>query len=272
MRGNIKFLSLFAMQPEGTVVCFMCQGFVPYNPENPAKFTKHMKSDHSAFFGVEYLLAGCRMTEEERKTVNEVVGEKELGDGVGDITNLPTEPGTEIFFPMATLEEGELHNDYDARNIKQENVVENPHKCDFCLKSFTVWENLVEHISRKHPTKKPTNKNKRSQPASIPKTTSNGKIPRGLRNKNSKLISNKRRSVNPRRPQQDIPEGEGFPCRECGKIFRTESMEKFHYTDVHEQGYFPCKGGCGKIFTSKNKMSSHWSRHCNPRNKSRMSM
>ena len=272
---------MLTMQPEGTVVCFLCQGYVPYNPKNPAKFTKHMKSDHSAFFGVEFLLAGCRMTEEERRTVNEVVGEKEVadhsdegGDG-GDVSEFTdwSEPSTEIFFPEATLEEGELQADYDVRNIKQEKGSENYYKCDFCLKSFTVRENLVEHVSRKHPTKKQINKKKRSQPAaSLLKTSSSVKIPRGVQNKNTNLISRKRRSANPRRQQQDIPEGEGFPCRQCGKVFRTENMEKFHYTDVHEQGHFPCKGGCGKIFTSKNKMSSHWSRHCNPRSKNRMSM
>ena len=244
----------------------MCQGFVPYNPENPVKFTKHMKSDHSAFFGVEYLLAGCRMTEEERRTVNEVVGEKEVGDVDGEITN--SEPSTEIFFPVTTLEEGELEADYDWRNIKQEKVTENSHKCDFCLKSFTVQENLVEHINRRHPTKE----DKRSQPACLRKKSSSVKLPRGFQNKNTKIINRKRKSTNPRRQQQNIPEGEGFPCRECGKVFRTENMEKFHYTDCHVQGHYPCKGGCGKIFTSKNKMSSHWSRHCNPRKQNRMSM
>ena len=231
---------MFAMQPEGTVVCFMCQGFVPYNPENPVKFTKHMKSDHSAFFGLDYLLAGCRMTEEERRTVNEVVGEKEVGDldveVDGEITN--SEPSTEIFFPVTTLEEVELEADNGWRNIKQEKVSENAHNCDFCLKSFTVRENLVEHINRRHPTKKQTKRDKRSPPVSLKKTSNGVKLSRGT----TKIISRKRKSPNPRRQQQDIPEGEGFPCRECGKVFRTENMEKFHYTDVHEQGHFPCKG------------------------------
>ena len=248
-------------------MCFMCQGFVPYSPENPAKFAKHMRSDHSAFFGVEYLLAGCRMTEEERRTVNEVVGEKEVGDANSDLS-------TEIFFPTTTLEEVELEAEYDSENgwrqIKQEKVQENSHQCDFCLKSFTVEENLLEHVARRHPARKQTKKDKKS--ANLRKISGSVKIAGGFQNKKDKIISRKKKSPNPRRQQQDIPEGEGFPCRECGKVFRTENMEKFHYTDVHEQGHFPCKGGCGKIFTSKNKMSSHWSRHCNPRSRNRMSM
>ena len=251
------------MSPEGSVQCFLCHGFVPYHPLHPLKFEKHMKSDHNVFFGLDFLLAGCRMSEEERKTVNEVVREKEVAsDTIQDL-----EPSLEVFVPLATLEEGELQGDLDARAIKRERVSADSYNCDFCQKSFTVEENLQEHMGRKHPTKSQARKHNQS----LSKARS-VKLPRGFQKQNNKLVSRQRKNVNPRRQSSDIPEGEGFPCKECGKEFRTLSMAEFHYTDVHVAGHFPCKGNCGKIFTSKNKMSSHWSRHCNPRNKNRFSL
>ena len=41
-----------------------------------------------------------------------------------------------------------------------------------------------------------------------------------------------------------------------------------HFEDLHQPGEFPCPGDesiCGKVFTSRNKMSSHYSRYYNSR-------
>ena len=82
------------------------------------------------------------------------------------------------------------------------------------------------------------------------------------------------------------PPGKGIACNQCGKEFFTRSRMRNHQVDVHEQGHFPCKGqsatlhskpcftalppgeGCPKVFTSMNKMSSHYSKygpHPNPK-------
>jgi len=61
------------------------------------------------------------------------------------------------------------------------------------------------------------------------------------------------------------PPGKGIACNQCGKEFFTRSRMRNHQVDVHEQGHFPCKGeGCPKVFTSMNKMSSHYSKNCSP--------
>lgn len=197
------------------------------------------------------------MSEDERVAVTDVVREKE-----GDRSDGRQER------QIATLEEGEVDRDHDNNepeedeevdplaqvsvNIKTERVSRS-FKCSYCPKFFTLSDNLEEHISRRHPGKKSKKSKKKLK---------------GL--KEERLVQ-RRRSV-PAQRRTDIPEGEGFPCKECGKPFKTESMAEFHYTDVHVQGHFPCKGGCGKIFTSKNKMSSHWSRHCNDKSKKRNSL
>lgn len=50
-------------------------------------------------------------------------------------------------------------------------------------------------------------------------------------------------------------------------------MAGFNFTDVPVQGHFPCKG-CWKIYTSnlkrKNKLSFHWSSHCNDKREDAM--
>ena len=58
----------------------------------------------------------------------------------------------------------------------------------------------------------------------------------------------------------------GVACTECGKMIKSYTNLQRHMEDIHNPGVFPCKGGCGKIFTSRNKMGSHYSRNCNPLN------
>ena len=53
----------------GTVVCFLCHGFVPCTETDRSKFEKHMRSDHNAVFGLEFLLVACTMSEKQRRAV-----------------------------------------------------------------------------------------------------------------------------------------------------------------------------------------------------------
>lgn len=246
------------MTPAGTVICFLCKGHVPYTKDNMAKFERHMATDHSAYFGLDYLLAGCKMTDEERIAVTDVVREKDV-----DTREVRPQEEEEDNGPVTTLEEGQvpaeaLEEDPLSQSLPQPRIrvkeerVQRQFRCRHCPKSFSLSDSLEEHIRRKHPgqAKKPT-------PAGMKKEKKNS----------LKQILIKRKSMSRPRQQPDIPEGEGFPCGDCGRVYKTEAMQKFHYTDVHVQGHFPCKGGCGKIFTSKNKMSSHWSRHCNDKSR-----
>ena len=252
------------MRPAGTGICFLCKGHVPYTRDNVAKFERHMATDHSAYFGMDYLLAGCKMTDDERIAVTDVVKEKEV-----DTRVTREEVGTRVTReeddgPVTTLEEGQVPSEAGEEDplsqtsqqprirVKEERV-QRQFRCNLCPKSFSLSDSLDEHLRRKHPGR-----------AKITQTKT-------LKNKGSVKVKTqmviKRKSMSRSRPQPDIPEGEGFPCGECGRVYKTEAMQKFHYTDVHVQGHFPCKGGCGKIFTSKNKMSSHWSRHCNDKSR-----
>ena len=74
------------------------------------------------------------------------------------------------------------------------------------------------------------------------------------------------KSTGKRAPKNWIepPEGEGHSCPECGKRFKVKTAMMRHFEDLHQPGEFPCKG-CGKMFTSKNKQSSHYSRNCKQR-------
>ena len=216
----------------------MCKGHVPYNKDNLTKFKRHMEVDHSAFFGSEYLLAGCKMSEEERLAVTDVVSEKD-----SDL-NVREAPIRRRGLPLdATLEEVAMDKSRDVDDPSEE-----------------YDEDPLAHVSVKK-----ENQSFRSDKKSNLLRKKMNKVP-----KREQLINRRRSAPVPRR--NDIPDGEGFPCKECNKPFKTQAMADFHFTDVHVQGHFPCKGGCGKIFTSKNKMSSHWSRNCNQRRQSRNSL
>jgi hypothetical protein len=57
------------------------------------------------------------------------------------------------------------------------------------------------------------------------------------------------------------PPGTGIACPDCGKEFFSQSRMQSHHVDLHQPGHFPCPGqGCGKVFSSKNKQTSHYSK------------
>merc|ERR1712226_317448 len=59
--------------------------------------------------------------------------------------------------------------------------------------------------------------------------------------------------------------GPGSVCRLCNKQFPRHGPMRRHFEDIHQSGHFPCPGeGCGKVFSSKNKMSSHRSKYYKP--------
>jgi len=55
--------------------------------------------------------------------------------------------------------------------------------------------------------------------------------------------------------------GPGNVCPICEKEFKSNGPMKRHFEDIHQPGEFPCPG-CQRIFTSRNKVSSHYSRNC----------
>jgi len=87
----------------------------------------------------------------------------------------------------------------------------------------------------------------------------------------SKKISVKVESASkkPRGPPKNYiepPAGEGVACPDCGKRFRSQGPMMRHREDLHQPGEYPCRG-CGRVFSSKNKVSSHYSRNCKGRNR-----
>jgi len=133
------------MPPRGTIVCFLCRGIVSYKNKDTAKFEKHMKNEHMANFGMEYLLAGCTMSEEERLAIKDVIKERiEENEHESD--------------QNTTLEE-----DAEVKTTKiktKEETKTARFQCDDCPISFTQANNLEEHVARKHKKKADTNNTK----------------------------------------------------------------------------------------------------------------
>ena len=190
------------------------------------------------------------------------------------------------------------------------------HRCPQCPISFTVEENLREHLERKHKVRSrgvritpvvssapapripkfgnvvgklekrtevrrsvPANikfeATQRSEEEDIDDPLSSSPEPR--RNKRAEMKKRMRKQhggvgrhattrysgdVAQAGPGEDP--GSGRECPLCHKEFPANGPMRRHFEDIHQPGEYPCRG-CGKVFTSKNKVSSHYSRNCKRR-------
>jgi len=327
------------MPPRGTIVCFLCKGIVSYKNKDSAKFEKHMNNEHMAYFGIEYLLAGCTMSEEERLAVKDVIKDRIEPDSESDQNTTLEEDADEVKPKKAVTmaDEAKLKKAVKIADevkpkkaIKEAEIKAARFQCSDCPISFTMANNLEEHVARKHPNKKRTKskdildaidrKNaidgefsktmksfktageslKKTSIATItPKSTSKPsleKVVKGLSvkkmnsldvsiKKDGEEVEVKRKNLTSTTPVPkkktvavkkkgdtsvvvagpDQTAGDGTVCPICSKEFPKNGPMRRHFEDIHQPGEFPCSG-CQKMFTSKNKMSSHYSRHCNPNN------
>ena len=185
------------------------------------------------------------------------------------------------------------------------------HRCPQCPISFTVEENLREHLERKHKVSRTRGVKITPVVASAPRTAKFGNIVGKLEKRRS-VPANIKFEATPRSEEEDLddplsssPEprktgraeikrrmkkqhrgigrqatsryagdvaqagpdedpGSGRECPLCQKEFPANGPMRRHFEDIHQPGEYPCRG-CGKVFTSKNKVSSHYSRNCKRR-------
>ena len=160
------------------------------------------------------------------------------------------------------------------------------YKCDHCPISFTMQDNLSEHLERKHKKGKlfktergalnlisdldnesspvfidtgavdiKTEFSRKHLTKTTPTPTRENRKQKGKRSS----VGRFEKPVLAGGPNMDA--GDGKICRLCSKEFPSNGPMRRHFEDIHNPGVYPCKG-CQKIFTSKNKVSSHYSRNC----------
>lgn len=158
------------------------------------------------------------------------------------------------------------------------------YKCDHCPISFTMPDNLSEHLSRKHNKLIKTEAGAGAviieldnevspvfidtrtvdiKPEFTKTTPTRKKSKVNLKQKGKAKRSSVGRS-DPVLAGANMEAGDGKICRLCFKEFPSNGPMRRHFEDIHNPGEYPCKG-CQKIFTSKNKVSSHYSRNCKRR-------
>jgi len=306
------------MPPRGTILCFLCKGIVSYKNKDPAKFEKHMKNEHMANFGMEYLLAGCTMSEEERLAIKDVIKERIEENEPESDQNTTLEEDAEVKTPkMKTKAETKTATKSETKTAR--------FQCEDCPISFTQANNLEEHVARKHKKKRADADNTKSKAIleaidrknaidgefsktmktfkssgdslkttniatittkSTPKANLE-KVVQGLSTKKLKgmdisikkdgeEVEVKRKNLTSTTPvpkkkggkggsnliaEPGQEPGDGTVCPLCSKEFPKNGPMRSHFVDIHQPGEFPC-AGCKKVFTSKNKMSSHYSRNC----------
>jgi len=257
----------------GKLICFMCEVPVYCRDGNFSKLDAHLKLEHKIKRGNNYLLAGCFMNEEERDAVKDVINDKI--EQAFKTTNEPKKEGSVRF------------------------------RCTHCPISFTMKDNLNEHLLRKHKVKvtnksgvkitpvvssgsKPNNMKRKSLPnVKFEKVsqqvdeheneeddsdplTSTPERKKSRRSEMKRDLSQKVKVVGKRTSgggmvaEPDEDPGNGLTCPLCQKEFQSNGPMRRHFEDIHQPGEYPCRG-CNKVFSSKNKMSSHYSRNCKSR-------
>jgi len=231
-----------------------------------------LKTEHGASQGLDYLMAGCTMSKEERIAIQNVVGGRqpklihlapEESDEEADEPEVVEEEEEEgeklvsikLLEPETTLDESPSRPTTNKTPPREK-------KCANCGFTCRLQIQMNRH------------KNLCVKTESKSSLGSKWKLKVKERRKSDEgSIINQRKSpqVIGKKPKKSpyVSPGEGVPCPECNKEFRNQAVLDRHFEDLHQPGEFPCPGDeklCGKVFTSRNKMSSHYSRNCNPNN------
>jgi len=273
------------MSLSGIVPCFLCKASIYYEKSDKSMLLSHMNSEHNAFFGNEFLLAGCIMNDDERMAIVNVVKDREPS-----YLQQPSAEEPQTDAEDVTLENNELiiENDDDDENELYITAL----TPETTLQEIDTTVEVTPHTEEEDQGVSPPRMNEKL-PIEFPcpecPLTFNLKIRLNrhvkLHDKRDKVISEmaeaKKEVIKAKKVvvKKELgsktkqgarvwtpAEGEkGVPCSECGKLFKSRGPMLRHFEDIHQSGEYPCKG-CGKMFSSKNKMSSHFSRHCNPLN------
>ena len=161
-----------------------------------------------------------------------------------------------------------------------ENIPSSPprYKCSHCPISFAIQSNLTEHLLRKHKVVQSASNKMDTVRAKSVFINANIKTELSTKQQTRPILaqSNSNISLNAvvgvrkkwisrtnglvlAPPNQHLADGK--ICRICSKEFPNSTSMKRHFEDIHNPGEYPCRG-CYKMFTSKNKLSSHYSRNC----------
>ena len=225
--------------------CFLCKDLIPYNNNNKTDFTRHMNNEHMVDFGVDFLLAACLMEEEEREAIQDVVEDKfQIGAKFNDDQSDDKDEEYNDDHVIEVDIDSEIT--LDEKDLAIEEKIDDP--IVITEENVNILDSILSHSIF----------GVQNEEKALTGTESEFELIKEFDFTDGDC---------PKLPMPTpIETPEGFPCPECGKVFKTAGNMKYHFRDIHQPGEFPCKG-CNKMFTSKNKMSSHYSRYCNATNK-----
>jgi len=279
------------------VICFLCKTNVPYNKSDNSRLISHLEGKHAASYGTDYLVAGCTMSGEERVAIQNVVKTRQpklvqiqadhdkKEEGVVTIDDDSTSPASK---PVSTLNTGSSNGKVITKSglvlsktvasSKEGKTVITPvvtssrgmkcPDCDFSCKLQVQMNRHKNVCTKDKPNDGQSPKVKKWKMKLLSEAAAAKTVKSSVKTTKTPEILPNGKVKKPRKSPYAEP-GKGHPCNDCGKEFRNESILKAHQEDVHQSGEFPCPGDkklCGKVFSSRNKMSSHYSRNCNPNN------
>jgi len=211
--------------------CYMCKVPVMCRNGNFSKIKEHLQVVHKVDNEMGYLLAGFFMTDDERKAVKDLVAGK---SGI-------------------SLTEEDKLEDVSFDTSENFNMTSMPVKVEL-LESEFESEPIVQNSA---PVIK---KSRRSAPGSTRLTEDDSPTKTSVK---KEFVSRKfsKFDDDPVIVGPDEKPGQGRVCRVCGKKLSDTMNMRRHFKDVHQPGEYPCQV-CGKIYTSPNKVYSHYKRYC----------
>ena len=150
--------------------CILCQGLVAYSKGGRSRFDDHMNVEHGVSANLNFILAGCLMTQEEREVVAAIIEEREEGteetftESKEIVTESQEEIVTEYKEEIVTERKEETVTESQEETIMEETLIDcefkfdemEPFKinyCEFCSEKCLSKQSLFLHNMKNHKEK-----------------------------------------------------------------------------------------------------------------------
>ena len=129
--------------------CILCNGIVSYSRGDTKRFDDHMNIEHGAFYNLDYILAGCLMSGDQRKVVSELIEENPaVGNPdryqVSDAENLKDVSILDKAFPLVEKPSPSTNPSASVSLVEVSKV-----KCGLC-DSRLLKKSLNKHLKKVH--------------------------------------------------------------------------------------------------------------------------
>ena len=145
------------MKERERISCLLCQGLVSIFDDDEDRFLTHMKTQHDAYFNLDFLRAACYMNQEEKDAVIDVIKNKKINNDFEDNVNESVELEETVKLDEVTKDkDSEDCFKTPVKDLANESPVVSKKRlkifiCNVCNKEFpTKFLDLANHKVTAH--------------------------------------------------------------------------------------------------------------------------